>query len=491
MPLGITEQIIFDHIKANRANREFWDGKIRQLRTEGKNEDEVIEALSLNLAVIYNADGDARRDLEGLVDAIMLLTADYDSVAYALLGRDLRTEAVAAMIPAPPEWPEPYQVWHNGKQIGPFSYAEIRIKWADEELTSEDQVYHAPSGQWKPLQELAEPWTVECVAPENQTKLPLGVESYFLKYNGTQSGPYTAAQIREMWKDCRITTEHKYWSEGRNEYCPITDLLGDHQSQSTPSQTIPTKKQRAIGTKEKPIPIISASYIGVAMHASSGIDRLFGEGKWTKKMDYGDIHGLRCWVVTLEDGTTEEVWFDYAPAAALVARREAGEKVGILDSLPDAERKKLQKLMDKGLARGKYLADLRRRLKEGDKPEDETSAVTYGVGCGCCLVGLVGVAILIFASQMATRVWTVVIVVVVALLTGWISQVFDNRLKKKREKQASAAELVNREIDAAYAEYQRLNPGSYWPGTAGDAQSRAAHRKWWKDQNSFNIPGFD
>ncbi|MBN8710492.1 MAG: hypothetical protein BGO12_17070 [Verrucomicrobia bacterium 61-8] len=47
MPLGITEQIIFDHIKANRANREFWDGKIRQFRTEGKNENEVIAFWSM------------------------------------------------------------------------------------------------------------------------------------------------------------------------------------------------------------------------------------------------------------------------------------------------------------------------------------------------------------------------------------------------------------------------------------------------------------
>lgn len=429
MSLPRVEQFILDHIQSNQRIREFWEGKIAEWRSEGKSEDEVATTLADNLHLIYMGDESAREDLEGLIDYVSLMTADYNKVAFAFLGRDFRTEAVAAMIKPPSGWPEPYYILREGNKLGPFSYAQIRIKWADEELNAEDKAYHESSGQWVPLRELAEPWTVDGFVPPAET--------------------------------------------------------------STPAKPVRTE-----GTKEKPIPIISASYIGVAIHAEGQIDRLFGKGKWVKRMDYGDIHGLRCWVVQLEDGSTEEVWFDYSPAAALVARREAGEKVGILDSLPAAKRKEFQKAVQQGMAEGQQLAQLRKFFKDGGKSndgdnKDESSAASTASGCGCCLVGIAGIGVLIFASETATRVWTVVGLIAVAMIFGAISSFFDNRLKKKRANAPTPREIVNQKIDAGYAEYQRINLGKYWPGTSGEAESRAAHRKWWKEEYKFNFPDID
>jgi len=429
MALPTVEQIILDHIQANRNIREFWEGKIEEWRSEGKSDDEVAIVLAEHLHLIYMGDEPTRQDLEGLIDYVSLMTAHYDYIAFALLGRDFQTEAVAAMIKSPPGWPEPYYVWREGNRLGPFSYAEIRIKWANEELTQEDQAYHEPLKQWRPLRELAEPWTAEGFVPP-------------------------------------LPTPH------------------------------PSKAVRTKGTKENPIPIVSASYLGVAIHAEGEIDRLFGKGKWNKQMDHGDIHGLRCWVVVLEDRSTEEVWFDYAPAAALVARREAGEKVGILDSLSPAKRMELQKAMQQGMAEAQHLAALRKYFREGatsdeTKNKDETSMVTVAGGCGCLLLGIAGIVVLIFACELATRVWTVVALVVSACIFGLISDFFDKRLKMKREKAPTPREIVNRKIDSGYAEYQRINPGKFWSGTSGEAESRAAHRKWWKEEYDFNFPEID
>jgi hypothetical protein len=60
-----------------------------------------------------------------------------------------------------------------------------------------------------------------------------------------------------------------------------------------------------------------------------------------------------------------------------------------------------------------------------------------------------------------------------------------------RSKYLSPREILNRKIDASYAEYQRINPGQLWPGTAGEAESRATHRKWWKTKYDFNFPEVD
>lgn len=429
MSLPKVEQFILDHIQSNQNIREFWQGKITQWRSEGKTEDEVALVLAENLQLIYMGDESTRQDLEGLIDYVSLMTAEYNHVAFALLGRDFRTEAVASMIKPPTDWPEPYYVLHGADRLGPFSYAQIKIKWADEEFGAEDKAYHEPSGQWRPLRELAEPWTADGFVPPAETSTPV-------------------------------------------------------------------KPVRTEGTKEKPIPIVSASYTGVAIHARGQIDRLFGTGKWTKRMDYGDIHGLRCWVAQLEDGSTEEVWFDYSPAAALVARREAGEKVGILDSLPQAKRKELQKAVQQAMVEGQHLAQLRKFFKEGGQSnesgdKEESSAASTASGCGCCLVGIAGIGVLIFASEMATRVWTVVGLVIVAMIFGAISSFFENRLKKKRANAPTPRDIVNRKIDAGYAEYQRINPGKFWPGTSGEAESRAAHRKWWKKEYDFNFPEID
>lgn len=97
MSLRRHEQIIFDHIKSNRNLREFWEAKIDEFRLNAKDDDEFALTLSENLALIYNGSEEAREDLEGLIDGISFLTLNYTAVAFALLGRGFRAEAIDAM----------------------------------------------------------------------------------------------------------------------------------------------------------------------------------------------------------------------------------------------------------------------------------------------------------------------------------------------------------------------------------------------------------
>jgi hypothetical protein len=176
-------------------------------------------------------------------------------------------------------------------------------------------------------------------------------------------------------------------------------------------------------------------------------------------------------VTQLEDGSTEDVWFDYSPAAALVARREAGEKVGILASLPNPERRKLQTAVRKAMLEVECLTQLRESFIKGGQSYSGSDVRHWSslIAIGC-------VGVLIFASGMGDRVCAGVGLVVAILM---------------RSKYLSPREILNRKIDASYAEYQRINPGQLWPGTAGEAESRATHRKWWKTKYDFNFPEVD
>jgi hypothetical protein len=170
MALPTIEQIILDHILANQSIREFWQMKIVQWRSDKKSEDDIAIILADNLQLVYSNDESAREDLGGLIDCVSLMTANYNYIAFALLGRDFQTEAVAALIKPPSEWPEPYYIYREGNTLGPFSYSQIRIKWANHELNAEDQAYHTPSEKWRPLRELAEPWTSERLSPAIETQ---------------------------------------------------------------------------------------------------------------------------------------------------------------------------------------------------------------------------------------------------------------------------------------------------------------------------------
>lgn len=349
-----TEKIILDHIKANRPQRDFWNGKIAEWRAEGKSEDDVALALADNLRLIYNADESAREDLEGLIDFVNLLTADYESVAWAFLGRDFREEAVAAMIPDPPEWPGPYFIVRGDKKFGPFSYAQIRIKWANEEITAEDKAIFAPTGELRPAQHLAEPWTAPgWVAPaQTPTPKPTPKPLHIFPDTAPQFGPRPS--IREI----------------------------------------------------------------------------VGEKKWKQGQD--------------------------AVRAGLAEAAENNE--------------------------------LRKRLREGDKPKEKSNEAE---GCGCMLLLLAGGAILYFLHGSEQRNALIVLVIVGTIGYSWFFKWWDKRRKAKQANELTARERVNRKIEASYKEFQHHNPGKFWPGTSSEAESKAAHRAWWKKEHGFEIEGLE
>ena len=435
MSLPNVEQIILDHIQANRNIREFWQGKIAEWRTEGKSEDEVAQALADNLHLIYMGDESAREDLEGLIDYVSLMTANYSSVAFALLGRDLRTEAVAEMIKAPPGWPEPYYVGRDGKKLGPYSYAQIRVKWADEEITSEDKVYHEPSKQWRPLRELAEPWTAEGFVPQNLTASPAiapdtknaAQEQYSLWSHGAQLGPFSADQIREMWHKGTINSAYKYWNASRNEYFPITDLVGDQQHKTaSPS----SKHERLKGTKERPIRIATDKSVLAIAQATFEIDELLGKGNWELRFTSNYQNGCQCWTIKTPSNPFDEVWIA-SPGLAPV--KVPGGGPDLYANLSNDEVLLYRKIIEDGLRQGQMERTEAAAIAAAKPDKNEASTFTNCAGCGCGLLGLVGLAILVFASSTETRIWTVVVGVILSIVFGALSQYFDNRKKKRTE----------------------------------------------------------
>lgn len=425
MPLNTAEQILYDFIKANRESREYWEAVIKDLPGLDFYDDTASIALEDKLYEYYVEKPTNWADIAFLLGKDGLVPADMMNVADALLETGLVNEL-------------PHVI-------------------------------------------------------DEQRQINMSQEDYFLWKTGIQSGPFTLPQIKSMWKEGTITSDMKYWSDVRQDWSPVKEIAEGESAMATPTLSvtlapmIPKKETRTKGTKANPISIISASYLGVAMHARGEIDNLFGEGKWTKKVDFGDIHGLRCWVAILEDGSSEEVWFDYSPAAALVARREAGEKVG-LDSLPAAERKKIQNAYAKALREVTEDRELRRRLKEGDPtPKDDDSNFTMFAGCGCFILGLAGLAILVFAGSIATRVWTVVGGIVLLFIFSSLSQYFDGRLKMKRAKEPSAQERINQKFEAAFATYKQRNPGMFFMQTLNETESRAAFQKFWEKENDFTV----
>lgn len=47
---------------------------------------------------------------------------------------------------------------------------------------------------------------------------------YHIMTDGTQSGPFTLAQIRSMWATGRITATSRFWTEGQANWLPILSL---------------------------------------------------------------------------------------------------------------------------------------------------------------------------------------------------------------------------------------------------------------------------
>ena len=215
MALQFTEQIIFDHIQSNRNLREFWEGQIAEIRLSADDDDELVQMLSERLGMFYMGNHNAQNDLSGLVNAIDLMGVYYPAIAFSLLGRDLQLELVseACKPPAGLEQDQ-YYLLKEGKKLGPYTFAEIKIKWNDEKINPNDKVYLNSKSDWLPIIELVAPWIVEG-------------NFYLFSNDGTKSGPFTDVQIKQMWTEGKVTSEHQYWNEGKKEYCPISDLVKD------------------------------------------------------------------------------------------------------------------------------------------------------------------------------------------------------------------------------------------------------------------------
>jgi hypothetical protein len=53
MPLGTTEQIIYDYLTNNAPIRDFWMKQIADIRAEGKDDDAIVDELVDRMAQVY------------------------------------------------------------------------------------------------------------------------------------------------------------------------------------------------------------------------------------------------------------------------------------------------------------------------------------------------------------------------------------------------------------------------------------------------------
>jgi hypothetical protein len=336
MPLGATEQVIYDYITTNQDIRGYWSAKVDELRSQERDEDAVANKLEEHLVSVYLLNEEGLRDVEPLINRIQAMTCSWNSIAYMLMGVDLQAQLLA----------------------------------------------------------------------------------------------------------------------------------------------IAKQERRAEGTKDNPIPIISSSYTGVVLHAQSAINKLYGEGNWTSPSNYGDIHGLRCWQVVLKDGTSKDVWFDYAPAAALVARREAGEKVGILDSLPQKERDRLLVAFRVAQYEVQDTKDLRSAVESGEADKRPEPIKKEGVTAtaGCLTVIAVMYMVIVSESMWQRLAWLVGGLVIAGVVTQAVNAL-EKRMRKPPPQPATPRERIEAKITAAYRKFRELNPNSDF--------AEDAFRADWLKRNKF------
>jgi hypothetical protein len=96
MPLPDAEAFVYDYIKSNRSIREFWEGKIADVRRSGADDFQAAEQLADMLLHAY-ATPEAVEELTGLIDQLALMTIDWRRLAAMLLGRDIEIELRATL----------------------------------------------------------------------------------------------------------------------------------------------------------------------------------------------------------------------------------------------------------------------------------------------------------------------------------------------------------------------------------------------------------
>ncbi len=56
---------------------------------------------------------------------------------------------------------------------------------------------------------------------------------YYLMLEGTQSGPYSPGQVREMWSNGSVNGETLYWQEGYTEWLPLSTIADEFEGEKT------------------------------------------------------------------------------------------------------------------------------------------------------------------------------------------------------------------------------------------------------------------
>jgi len=215
------------------------------------------------------------------------------------------------------------------------------------------------------------------------------------------------------------------------------------------------------------------------MHSVSAIDRLFGGVKWTELSNHGDINGIYCLEITLENGKRESVWFDYSPAAKLIKRRAAGEKVSVLDTMSPQEQKDFKNAVAKAKAEAQSIQEIKRELKEGPrKKKADVTATGCVSGCLLLLVILFGIYFVIVSDSMLVRATIVIGGWIFLIIVGAISNKIDKRRKEKEVPPLTAKEQIEQKVDVAFTEYKKHNPDG--------KLSRDYIRQDWLKRNGFD-----
>jgi hypothetical protein len=134
MPLGTTEQIIYDYITSDPKRRDFWEKQIKELQVHFPDEVEAPGKLAERLMLVYSPLGDAKNisEIMPLVGSVDILICDWDSIAFKLMGRDLEEELRAAVA----------QIQRGNNEfalpLGLGAYVTPRRKFSPEEIEAQE-----------------------------------------------------------------------------------------------------------------------------------------------------------------------------------------------------------------------------------------------------------------------------------------------------------------------------------------------------------------
>ena len=110
-----------------------------------------------------------------------------------------------------------YYLWLDETQRGPYSPADLKHMLATQQISLSSIVWREGMEGWVPLSSVYEQLSL--------SKTDRKTRDYYILVNGTQQGPYSIEQLKEMWTSGKITKKVKVWYEGLGDWRTFESIL--------------------------------------------------------------------------------------------------------------------------------------------------------------------------------------------------------------------------------------------------------------------------